>query len=547
MRPVAVLAVVLTIAGRAAADPTTGDPPEVLLGNRLFDETRFAQFFAAHAAADVNAPFATGDPMMDVTATTGAPLPGPFAGQAVNCRACHMDVEQKGVAGGGNRAYADFARRSPIPDRGDGETTTVRNSQQLLNASLTRPGPFFLHLDGEFPAARDLVKATLTGRNFGWLPEEQAAAVAHVARVIREDDGRGALAASFGGATYAGAFRGTDPLFPTNRPVPTALALDVMHASDDAVLDAIGGFIAAYLESLVDAKAVQRSPYDEFLARNGLPAAPRRRESDVRYSRRLAKLVDRLAAPRYVTEADGHLVLHAQPFVFGETELAGLRLFLRAARGRRASPGTGNCVACHPAPTFTDFAFHDTGAAQEEYDAVHGAGAFVALTIPDLATRNADPDAYLPPSPAHPRAASPFRAVPSAERPGRTDLGLWNSLQNPSFSNQEQQRAIVDVVCRSIEPRTCTGRRRRPAALLDAAVALFKTPSLRDLGHSAPYLHTGRMDTLEDVVAFYRAMSERARHGKVRNGASALAGIVLRDTDAAPLVAFLRALNEDFE
>jgi len=547
MRPVLLIAFVLTFAGRAAADPTTGDPPEVLLGNRLFDETRFAQFFAAHVGADVNAPLASGDPVMDVTTTMGAPLPGPFAGQAMNCRACHLDVEQKGVGGGGNRAYADFARRSPIPDRGDGETTTVRNSQQLLNANLARPGPFFLHFDGEFPSARDLVRATLTGRNFGWLPEERAAAVAHIVRVIREDDGRGALAASFGGATYAGAFRGTDPLFPTNRPIPTAMALDVEHASDDAILDAIGGFIAAYLQSLVDAKATQRSAYDEFLARNGLPAAPRRGETEARYSRRLGKLVDRLAAPRYVTEADGHLALHAQPFVFGENELTGLRLFLRAAHGRRAKPGTGNCVACHPAPTFTDFAFHDTGAAQEEYDAVHGEGAFAALAIPDLATRNADPDAYLSPSPEHPHAAGPFRAVPSVDRPGRTDLGLWNSFQNPSFSNHEQQRAIVDVVCRSIAPRPCAGPRRRPAALLDAAVALFKTPSLRDLGHSAPYLHTGRKDTLEDVVAFYRAMSERARHGRVRNGARDLAGIALRDTDAAPLVAFLRSLNEDFE
>ena len=45
--------------------------------------------------------------------------------------------------------------------------------------------------------------------------------------------------------------------------------------------------------------------------------------------------------------------------------------------------------------------------------------------------------------------------------------------------------------------RSATGN---DAALLDGAVALFKTPGLRDLGHSGPYLHDGSADTLEDVV-----------------------------------------------
>ncbi len=32
-------------------------------------------------------------------------------------------------------------------------------------------------------------ESTLTGRNFGWAPEQHAQAVAHIARVIREDNG----------------------------------------------------------------------------------------------------------------------------------------------------------------------------------------------------------------------------------------------------------------------------------------------------------------------------------------------------------------------
>ena len=161
------------------------DPAEVAVGERLFLETRFAQFFAAHSA-DVNASLPAGDPVVDRVVTTEGSVPGPFAGQAVNCRSCHLVDDVRGVAGAGSRAYADFARRSPVPARDDGQLTAVRNAPSLVNATLPRAGGVLLHFDGEFPTTADLVRATLTGRNLGWLPAEHAQAVAHVARVIRE-------------------------------------------------------------------------------------------------------------------------------------------------------------------------------------------------------------------------------------------------------------------------------------------------------------------------------------------------------------------------
>jgi hypothetical protein len=42
-------------------------------------------------------------------------------------------------------------------------------------------------------------------------------------------------------------------------------------------------------------------------------------------------------------------------------------------------------------------------------------------------------------------------------------------------------------------------------------------------------------------------MSALARAGKLRNPAPELSGIFLKETDIAPLAAFLRALNEDYE
>jgi cytochrome c peroxidase len=104
------------------------------------------------------------------------------------------------------------------------------------------------------------------------------------------------------------------------------------------------------------------------------------------------------------------------------------------------------------------------------------------------------------------------------------------------------------MVCNALGGRrACRRRAPTPDARLAAAVGLFKTPGLRDLGHSAPYLHTGALDTIEDVLAFYMRTSALARAGALRNGAPELARVQVGPDDVAPLAAFLRALDEDYE
>ena len=78
-------------------------------------------------------------------------------------------------------------------------------------------------------------------------------------------------------------------------------------------------------------------------------------------------------------------------------------------------------------------------------------------------------------------------------------------------------------------------------------VARFRTPILRDLGHSQPYMHNGQFDTLEQVVAFYLQEADKERQGQLRNGAPELADIRLDSKDLPALTAFLKALNEDYE
>ena len=83
--------------------------------------------------------------------------------------------------------------------------------------------------------------------------------------------------------------------------------------------------------------------------------------------------------------------------------------------------------------------------------------------------------------------------------------------------------------------------------MLNRAIARFKTPGLRDLSHSAPYMHNGQFDTLDDIIGFYRVVSTQARAATLRNGAVQLQGIALTAGDVTSLVAFLKSLNEDYQ
>jgi cytochrome c peroxidase len=532
------------------------DPAKVAIGERLFLETRFAQYFFANSGGDANATLREGDPVVATTVTTEGPLPGPFRGFAMNCRACHL-VNEQFDSGHGNRTYADYARRSPIPARGDGRKVTVRNAPAMVNATIPREHEFFLHFDGEFGSGEDLVKATLTGRNLGWLPQEYETAVHHIAHVIRDDDGRGPLAREFGSYSYRQvlAAREEDLGEEGSRfRVPPKYQLDVMKATDQQILDAVACLITAYMDSLFfsrdETAAYDGSPYDAFLETNRLPRKADPGMSEVYYNRNLLTLANDLKAPVFVfgtngvaPPAPGRFKTLRQEFRFGTQELAGMKIFFTRAADvpnpqRRSAGGIGNCVTCHLAPDFTDFKFHNTGVAQEEYDGIHGAGAFARLAFPNLEERNRQFDLFLPSTPSHPNAAGPFLQIPVLDHPGQTDLGLWNVFANPDQPGVQPALRHLLIGDGATEP---------DAVLLPRTIGLFKTPGLRGLAFSNPYLHNGSKETIEEVIEFYIRTSRQARAGKVRNAAPELSGIFLKEDDVGPLAAFLRSLNEDYE
>jgi hypothetical protein len=532
-------------AGDAPNFPSEADstPAEDSIGERLFLDTRFAQFFAANMTG-VNQPLASGDPAVNVVYTENGTLPGPFAGQSINCRSCHFVTEFQGVAGAGNRTYADFTNRSPLPRVLNSFDHTPRNSMQMVGSLQPHTGPVFLHFDGEFTTAIDLVETTLTGRNFGWAADQHDQALAHIATIIRGDDGSDQLAKDrTHGISYAKLFLGADPGIPSDILIPAADRIDVTTASPQQILALVAKCISTYMGDLRfqqdEFGRYIGSPYDVFLRINHLPVQPNAGESAPQYNQRLAKILDGLSSPIFVDGKYGSFKYHDQPFQFGATELAGLKIFLRVANAPTdGSQHAGNCAACHQAPNFSDFSFHNTGVAQEEYDAANGAGAFVGLAIPSKAARDQNYDLYLPVTANHPNASERFRHAAVAGSPQFADLGLWNVYLNPDMPNP--QANLKSVVCTA--GQDCSADQG-----LGNTVARFKTPILRDLEDSAPYFHNGSKSRFNDVVEFYINSSQLARQGLLRNAPAEFQNMSLSEDDVNALVAFLKSLTEDYD
>jgi len=385
-----------------------------------------------------------------------------------SCSSCHLyDEDPQGM-----RAHTDFFSRSWVPWRsGDPRRDELRNSPAILDAAMMPR----LHFDGEFGSLEDLVKGTLSGRPMGWLPGEQDQAFDRVREIILKDTG--------GEDSYRAEFK-------------AAFGDELGTLTRSDVIDRVAKAIAAYMRTLKTSRA---TAYDRFIEANGLDRGPAQDEDLKAFGRRLLNRVVALERRRKLKLPRG----------FDSAALRGLKVFFRTS-GKVAS---GNCVACHAPPLFTDFSFHNMGISQSEYDRVNGEGSFGELKIPVAAQVR--------------RPSSQFRETPSKQRLGCADLGYWN---------------FADLKSSSL---------RRPGEtddrFLQRMIATFKTPTLRNLAYTSPYMHTGGFPTVEDALAELMRLSEMAREGRVREGDEGLARIRISRVDIPSLVAFLKTLNEDLK
>src|SRR5262249_460072 len=152
------------------------------------------------------------------------------------------------------------------------------------------------------------------------------------------------------------------------------------------------------------------------------------------------------------------------------------------------------------------------GISQADYDSVNGEGSFAKLVIPG-AEQAARPTVQ-------------FKETPRRDKPGYADLGYWNfvSLNGPERSRDESADA-----------------------LLRRMVGAIKTPTLRNLAYSYPYMHNGAYPTVEDAISEIIDLSELSKAGKVRSADPELPKITMTQSDARAVMAFLKTLNDDLD
>ena len=73
----------------------------------------------------------------------------------------------------------------------------------------------------------------------------------------------------------------------------------------------------------------------------------------------------------------------------------------------------------------------------------------------------------------------------------------------------------------------------------------FRTGSIRNAEHTAPYMHNGVFKTLEEVVNFYDAGGGVGRGLKISNQTLSADSLKLSKTEKSQLITFIKSLNEN--
>lgn len=155
-------------------------------------------------------------------------------------------------------------------------------------------------------------------------------------------------------------------------------------------------------------------------------------------------------------------------------------------RGLRLFVGKARCRNCHAGPNFTDSEFHDTGVPPLRGNLPKDAGRYQGLA--EL-------------------KANPFRAEGSF-----SDDTKAAAAKRLSFIQQKSEQW-----------------------------AQFKTPTLRQVTRTAPYMHQGQFGTLSEVLDFYNTLDKQVRLGHHQD--PLLQPLELASEELQDLLAFLESLT----
>ena len=223
------------------------------------------------------------------------------------------------------------------------------------------------------------------------------------------------------------------------------------------------------------------SPLGDDGERTAWAALPAAKQEEV--DRVFANLGKAIAAfERSIVHEETRFDRFARALAAGEEPAGDAVLTEQERYGLRLFVGKAQCVNCHNGPRFTDDHFHNTGV-----PAVAG--------LPEDFGRETGAMQVL---------ADPFNCL------GR-------------FSDAPAE------ACGELTFMKAEGPELRRA---------FKTPSLRGAATRPPYMHSGQIATIEDVVAHY------TRAPASDGGTSELVPLEINDRERAALVAFLKTIAE---
>lgn len=189
---------------------------------------------------------------------------------------------------------------------------------------------------------------------------------------------------------------------------------------------------------------------------------------------------------RTLVTADTRVDEYVAALESGDESRANTLLSTQETNGLMRFVDDGRCVLCHSGWSLSNLEFHTIG-------------------LPDVPTA-------------------------SYEDFGRYD-GIGDLLENPFRADGPW----------SADPTGAAAQRLQYILPTSTTVGQFKTPGLREVAHSAPYMHGGHFDTLADVIDFYSEMPAYTGPG---HREEILVTHNWSQTEKDELIAFLEAISE---
>ncbi|WP_426477727.1 cytochrome-c peroxidase [Chryseobacterium sp. CBSDS_008] len=122
-------------------------------------------------------------------------------------------------------------------------------------------------------------------------------------------------------------------------------------------------------------------------------------------------------------------------------------------------------------------------------------------------------------------------------------IPLFNGTVPPNFRKTEQEvlGTAINAENKTFDPDPGRGKFHATVASLQHS---FKTPTLRNIHKTAPYMHNGGYRTLQEVMNFYNKGGGKAFGFKVENQTLSDVPLQLTDKETEDIIEFMKALND---